>query len=132
MGIYTVEQMAAKLLMVKAETIPAIELALNRACLNIEGLAKENCTPGKSPYYKAPFDTGTLRANNRSLVEVSEEYVQGTVYNAIEYAIHVHEGTSRMKARPFILDAVKAKEPETLAILENFLVMGIIKHCDVV
>jgi len=132
MGIYTVEQMAAKLLMVKAETIPALERALGQACLNIEGLAKENCTPGKSPYYKAPFDTGTLRTNIRSLVEVSEDYVQGTIYDGIEYAIHVHEGTSRMKARPFILDAVKEKEPETLAIMENFLVMGLVKHCDVI
>lgn len=50
------------------------------------------------------FDTGTLL---RSITfEVDESQKKITIGTNIDYAIFVHNGTRRMRARPFLFDAI--------------------------
>lgn len=59
---------------------------------------------------RTPVDTGTLRAS----IHVAELTANGsgasakvaTGGEANEYAVYVHEGTSRMSARPFLAQAL--------------------------
>lgn len=88
-----------------------------KAAANVEGRAKVNCTPGESPYSKAPFQTGFLRRAMTSGVIKEGDAVVGVVGNGMDYAVAVHEGTSGMAGRPFILDAVMAEKDTTAAIL---------------
>jgi hypothetical protein len=123
----TPEQMAAKLKDISADMIPAIKKGMADALLNIEGKAKDNCTPGSSPYSKAPHITGTLSRSTGSRVEVHGNEMKGIVSaggedspeGPVEYAIHVHEGTSKMAPRPFILDAIKEEEEMTIGLLSD-------------
>lgn len=54
---------------------------------------------------RCPVDTGHLQ----SRIQVEEAPEEGTyrVIDDAEYAIYVHEGTSRMAARPFLRDAMR-------------------------
>jgi hypothetical protein len=123
---YTPEQMAAKLRALHTDEIPALVQAMGDACLVAEGEAKNYCTPGKSPYYKAPYtDDNDPRRKpphmrdtiEGKVAEVTASAVVGRLGTPKDYAIHVHEGTSRMQARPFLLDAIKAKEDDIVGIL---------------
>ena len=123
---YTPEQMAAKLRALHTDEIPALVQAMGDACLVAEGEAKTYCTPGKSPYYKAPYtDDNDPRRKpphmrdtiEGKVAEVTASAVVGRLGTPKDYAIHVHEGTSRMQARPFLLDAIKAKEDDIVGIL---------------
>jgi hypothetical protein len=123
---YTPEQMAAKLRALHTDEIPALVQAMDKACLVAEGEAKNYCTPGKSPYYKAPYsDDNDPRRKpphmrdtiEGKVAEVTASSVVGRLGTPKDYAIHVHEGTSRMQARPFLLDAIKAKEDDIVGIL---------------
>ena len=121
----TPEQMAAKLKDISYAMVPAIKAGMKDACRNIEGRAKKNCTPGESPYPRAPHVTGTLSRSMGSHVEVDGNKITGIVSaggedskeGPVEYAINVHEGTSRMAPRPFIFDAIKEEEGATLEFL---------------
>lgn len=61
----------------------------------------------------SPVLTGYLRASHQSIFEP----LKATIQPMANYAIYVHEGTSRMEARPFLLEAV---ESETENINDNF------------
>lgn len=121
----TPEQMAAKLNDLSYAMIPAMKKGMGNACRNIEGRAKKNCTPNESPYPRAPHVTGTLSRSMGSHVEVDGNKITGIVSaggedskeGPVEYAINVHEGTSRMAPRPFILDAIIEEEERTLDFL---------------
>jgi len=121
----TPEQMAAKLKELSHAMTPGIKRGMEDACLNIEGHAKKNCTPGESPYSRAPHVSGTLSRSMGSHVEVDGNKIKGIVSaggedskeGPVEYAIHVHEGTSRMAPRPFILDAIIEEEDKTVEFL---------------
>jgi len=136
MVILTSEQLQAKLQNIKEDSIPAITKAMNLAALNVEGKAKENCTPGKSPYWKAPYSDDNdprrepphMRDVMYSEVEVSGTRVRGIVGNPKQYALYVHEGTSKMQARPFIMDAIREKERDTLMILSDAILASIKKE----
>jgi HK97 gp10 family phage protein len=54
--------------------------------------------------HTAPVDTGRLRADIKT--RVKEKELQGEIYNEVEYAVYVHEGTSRMSGRPYLRDAI--------------------------
>jgi hypothetical protein len=136
--LLTPEQMAAKLAALNADEIPALEEAMNKACLNIEALSKDYCTPGKSPYYKAPYsddnDPRRQPPHMRDTIEgrvkeTTPSSVTGEVGTPKEYALAVHEGTKRMRARAFILDAINEKKEETLAILGDATVAVIRRQC---
>lgn len=124
-----VDELQRKLQNLSKDMLPAIEKAMTTAAMNVEGKAKENCTPGQTPYYRAPFITGTMRRSISSKVEVKGyNEVHGIVGAGVEYAIDVHEGTSRMEARPFILDAILEKESETVVILSDAMEEAIRRH----
>lgn len=136
--ILTPEQMAAKLAALHIDEIPALVPAMEKACLLAEGKAKENCTPGKSPYYKAPYsddnDPRRKPPHMRDTIEgkvadVTSSSVRGVVGTPKDYAIHVHEGTSRMQARPFILDAIKEEQEHILEILSEATVEVVRRQC---
>jgi HK97 gp10 family phage protein len=126
--ILTPEELAEKLARLQNKMIPGIVKSMEKACLNVEGLAKEYCTPGKSPYYRAPYsdDDNPNRdpVHMRDTIEgkvadVSDNYVAGVVGTPKDYSPYVHEGTSKMQARPFILDAITEKQEETKEILSD-------------
>ena len=77
-----------------------------RACLKVVATAKENCSPATTPYDRAPFITGNLRRSNNYVVYEDGGAIVGLVYNNADYAVFVHEGTSKMEGRPFLYDAV--------------------------
>jgi len=136
--IFTPEQMAAKLRALNTEAIPALVEGMKDACLNIEGECKKDCTVGKSRYYKAPYsddnDPNRKPPHMRDtiegkVVEVTSNSVTGQVGTPKDYAIHVHEGTSRMKARPFISDNIKDQEETTIEILAEAIRNQVRRQC---
>lgn len=136
--ILTPDQMAEKLAALNLNEIPALVPAMEKACLLAEGKAKENCTPGKSPYYKAPYsdddDPRRKPPHMRDTIEsgvadVESNSVRGVVGTDKDYSIYVHEGTSRMQARPFVLDAIKEEQDNILEILGEATVEVVRRQC---
>jgi hypothetical protein len=125
MARMTPEQLAARLAAAAQRIIPSVEKGMDLAALNIEARAKLNCSPGSSPYYRAPFQTGLLRAEIYHQTEVHGNAVQGFVCSPTEYAEAVHEGTSRRAGRPFILDAIVSERDATQKILAEHLSDGL-------
>lgn len=131
MARMTPAQLKARLAKAAKRIIPSVEKGMDLAALNIEAKAKLNCSPGSSPYESAgklrgaPFDTGLLRAEIYHEVEVFGNTVQGFVISPTEYAEAVHEGTSRMQSRPFILDAIVSERDATQKILAAHLSEGL-------
>lgn len=58
----------------------------------------------------APVRTGRLRADISTTFNKQE--LQGVIYNKVNYAIYVHEGTRKMPARPYILNAIHLNKRE--------------------
>ena len=132
----TPEELQDKLRRIHAEAGPKIHRGMELAALNVEGKAKKNCTPGETPYYKAPFDTGKLRASITSLVEDRGDSYMGVVgcqgsYDGgeVPYAIYIHEGTYKMSARPFILDAITEEQDHTLQIIADAVRDHLQEYC---
>ena len=125
MARMTPEQLAARLAAAAQRIIPSVEKGMDLAALNIEARAKLNCSPGSSPYSKAPFQTGLLRAEIYHQTEVHGNAVQGFVCSPTEYAEAVHEGSSKMQGRPFILDAIVSERDATQKILAAHLSEGL-------
>lgn len=139
----TPEQLRAKFAAIQLETRPALLAAMRDAALNVEAQARVNCTPGKSPYEDYNFPTkverfpdnytGAPYTDDRdpdrepphmrdvmySEVREDGDAIVGVVGNPKRYALMVHEGTTRMQARPFITDAIEDKKSETVAILSS-------------
>lgn len=55
----------------------------------------------------APVDTGRLRADIRTDLRIQSNEVKGVIFNNVRYALFVHEGTSRMRARPYFKQAIE-------------------------
>ena len=77
----------------------ALSVALEKIGLHIEGESKEELenTPRR-------IDTGNLRNSINYQVDEKEKAVY--IGTNVEYAIYVHEGTSRMEANRFLTNAV--------------------------
>ena len=125
MARMTPEQLKARLEKAAKRIIPAVEKGMDLAALNVEARAKLNCSLGSSPYYRAPFQTGLLRAEIYHQTEIHGKQVQGFVCSPTEYAEAVHEGSSRMQGRPFILDAIVSERDATQKILAAHLSEGL-------
>lgn len=54
-----------------------------------------------------PVDTGRLRQNNDSRLITGSEKITVRVYNPVDYAIYVHNGTRYMRGRPWLANAVR-------------------------
>ena len=58
--------------------------------------------------FRCPVDTGFLRSKTKYYLSKMGIDKFLTIGNNVEYAVFVHEGTRKMRARPFIRDAVMA------------------------
>jgi hypothetical protein len=125
MAQMTPAQLQARLAKAAERIIPSVEKGMDLAALNIKARAKLNCSPGSSPYSKAPFQTGLLRAEIYHQTEVHGNAVQGFVCSPTEYARAVHDGTSRRAGRPFILDAIVSERDATQKTLAAHLSEGL-------
>lgn len=91
-----------------------LETALEAVGLHIEGEAKEELE-------NAPrrIDTGNLRNSINHQVEDDEQAVY--IGTNVEYAIYVHEGTSRMEANRFLKNAVDRNQDQIKQYIQNAL-----------
>ena len=124
----TKEQLVAKLVNVSQAAHKGAFTGVQKGALIGQGTAMKYCTPGSSPFDPmvfpskkggtgAPLDTGLLRAHIYIKVEDKEDEVSGGVgcgdsgnegpATVAGYPLYVHEGTSKMQARPFIRRAIE-------------------------
>ena len=81
-------------------------------------------TPHYSPrrgWHTAIIDTTTLIQSITYETEISDSSAKVTIGTPIEYAHFVHDGTSRVEARPFMKDAISAKSDELLNIWKQYI-----------
>lgn len=126
MGQITPTELTARITSLGKDIPEELKKSVLKAAQNIEAEAKRYCTPGKSPYKKAPYsDDNDPRRQPPHMRDVmyskvvEGKRIQAVVGNTKSYAFHVHQGTSKMPARPFIMDAVKAKVGDTNAFLKD-------------
>lgn len=76
-------------------------------------------------YYREPIDTGRLFDSIEAEARrVSSNTYETTVGSKVPYAGYVHEGTSRMRGRPYIRDGVFDAQEKVRAIMEGGLSKG--------
>jgi len=83
----------------------SIAEGLKEAAFLIEAEAKKKLTTGET----RAIDTGRLRADT-VVREISA--FRATIAPLVNYAIYVHEGTNRMRPRPFLEKAVEGSTRE--------------------
>ena len=121
MRIVTPDELREMLQRIQAQSLPAAQWGMGNATLHIEGTAKEYCTPGHTPYWKAPYtddqdphrEPPHMRDVMFSRCRISGNKVIGTVGNPKHYSPYVHDGTSRMEGRAFVLDSIIANRENT-------------------
>lgn len=145
----TTEQLQQKLMNVSANMRPALIKGMGAAVNLVERRAKLNCTPGQSPYSDmdfpskmennpsadgAPFDTGRLRSSINGKVETDTiergNSIRGLVGTNVEYAQFVHDGTSKMQARPFLFDAIVQEQAGIYELMRKAVVEACLKECE--
>ena len=84
-----------------AEAVETMSKGIAEGCKIVEGEARA----------EAPVDTGALRQSIHS----QTEGLTGTVGTNVEYAMYPEFGTYKMKAHPFLVPALKNKQPEVIA-----------------
>lgn len=80
-----------------ARALQAVSRAVAETMVEVETGAKE----------RAPVDTGNLRASITGQMQGQTAAVVGVGPQA-PYGVHVHEGTRRMSARPFLRQAAES------------------------
>lgn len=81
------------------ETIaPFLRTASTKSALKVEGEAKK----------VTPVDTGRLRSSIATSLGIMNKGITSIVSTNLFYAIFVHEGTRRMRGRPFMQQGVDA------------------------
>jgi hypothetical protein len=144
MNVKGVEELKKKLGGLDAAALKSVRPRLEEIALLVEGEAKKNCTPGRSPYdgmvfptkvaknpqaTGAPFDMGQLRGSIRGEVletryGAGKAALKATISAATGYADKVHNGTSKMQARPYLTDAIAAKTSKINEVLAKTEVKG--------
>lgn len=111
-----------------------VNSGMEKATMIVERRAKLNCHPSSTPYYRAPHITGTLQASITGIVEHDNGSIMGIIYvdsghtnpmsqsSVMEYAPFVHDGTSKMPARPFMLDAINFERERVVKILSDSVI----------
>ncbi|MFA6335493.1 MAG: hypothetical protein WCX48_08050 [Bacteroidales bacterium] len=147
--LLTKEELIQKLNNLSANQIKHVEEKMRIAVMVVEAEAKKNATPGHSPYEDMFFPTKWAFAEAHGLgysgapymddqnparepphmrdtmygvVETEGLSVHGIVGTPKEYALRVHEGTSKMWGRPFLTDAGAAKMPKVIEILSEAVI----------
>lgn len=94
----------------------AIAAALEEVGLAAEGFAKKKLTENHS------VDTGRLRNSVTHIIDMGEEAVY--IGTNVEYAPYVELGTSRSKAKPYLVPAAQEHKAEYRKIFEKHLASG--------
>lgn len=135
----TVEQLKKILESIPEEIQETVEAGMEKAAMIVERRAKLNCHPSSTPYYKAPHITGTLQASITGIVEKEGNSIIGIIKvdgsnvnpisqsSVMEYAPFVHDGTSKMEARPFLLDAITTEQDKVIKILSESVIEALKK-----
>jgi len=150
--ILTYDELIAALQSLQDAAVPALLAGMEVAAAVVEGEAKKNCTPGHSPYENMVFPTKLdwairhghdytgapysydddpwralihMRDTIYSEADADQTRVMGFVGTPKDYALYVHEGTSKMWARPFLTDAIQAKQRVVREILGEALWDGL-------
>ena len=96
---------------VTIKNLPEIKAAFNKApiltakYLN-RAIKSSIFTIERDSKINTPVDTGRLRASHTS----NFSPLKGVLQTNTDYDIYVHEGTRRMRARPFMLQAVESND----------------------
>ncbi len=77
----------------------------------------------ESGYGKPIWQTGDLMRDVSYQVNASENTV--TIGNTLEYARYVHDGTSKMAARPYLRDAIIRNQARILEVGRELLRQGL-------
>ena len=136
--VVTSEQLISILENVQEAMVPTMAKAMRRAVPLVKGQAKKNCTPGHSPYAKAPYtddddprrEPPHMRDVMFGKVIVEGNVVRGIVGNTKRYSPWVHDGTSKMAPRPFILDAIKEHEQDIIDIFNEEIETTILQNVE--
>ena len=88
-------------------------VALKKAAFLVEGASKK----------LTPVDSGRLRASIFSTIKP----MMATVEPKTDYAIYVHEGTSRMKKRPYMTDGLEDVQEQIIDLFEDQVKVAIKK-----
>jgi len=96
------ENLALKVALVNAEIQEQAEEELDRVADQVQSDAKDNCPVAQNP--KKGEIPGTLRDD----IKVYASKLKRQIGNLnVHYAIYVHNGTYKMKARPYLLNAAE-------------------------
>lgn len=131
-----IEETRARLQNLNSTIIKNVKTAIHKRSLpRAVRKAKQFCTPGESPYEDMVFMTkiaeaerrgvpytgapiayggGDLRRSITSKMVSDSHSVTGVVGTNSDYAEYVHNGTTKMFARPFLQDAVIECMPDTI------------------
>ena len=78
-----------------------------------------------NPPHTEIVDTGRLFDSIKAQVRRTSQNAYATEAGSdVPYAIYVHDGTRRLKGRPFITDGILAAQPELKEILSDELKQG--------
>lgn len=83
----------------------SLPIIVKKAAFLIQSTAKKEVTTGKN----RAIDTGLMRSR---INVISKGELQKIIRPETNYAIYVHEGTKKMKSRPFMYDSVDKVENE--------------------
>ena len=83
----------------------ALKRVIRKSALLVERHAK----------MRSPVDTGRLRSSIRTMINE----LTATVNPTVDYAIFVHDGTSRMKGRPFMKWGVEDAKDKIQTVFER-------------
>lgn len=112
---------------VTIKNLPQIRSAFRKAPVKMatelnEAIKKSIFTIERESKPRTPVDTGRLRASLGGGSFEGGSYKEGhgrlfkkfygEIGSNVKYALFVHDGTSRMKARPFLMKGVKASETQ--------------------
>lgn len=94
-----------------------LQKAVQKTALETSGIIREKIIPGGIMMWKPPIKTGMMRRG----IQVREvKPLQAIIRPSTDtpYALFVHEGTRRMKARPFFEITAKVKGKEVQKFFE--------------
>jgi HK97 gp10 family phage protein len=107
------DSVSRKMLLVPQIINSDMPKALKKAAFIVEGESKK----------LTPVDTGRLRSSIYTTVKKLSAIVQPKT----NYALAVHEGTSRMKARPFMKEGMERSESKIKRIFQDNVRVSILK-----
>lgn len=112
LNITGLDRVRSKLKSAPRQVGQAISRAIKQSAFILEREAKIALTTG----YTRAIDTGRLRSEN-VVRELSD--VRASIYPLVDYAVYVHEGTFKMKSRPWMRVAVANASSEVRTVFDN-------------